>query len=135
MTLKHGLGFRSSLRTSVAVRLAAGVVALHGGAHFVGTQVAFDAARDAAGVEYLAGALELTGTALWVAGSLWALLGAAFILLAIAMWFERLPWRAPLVAVAAASFAACVMGLWAAWIGIVVNAVIVAFVIAGDQPS
>jgi len=133
MTLKHALNFRSSLRTSMATRLAAGVVAVHGGAHLVGTQVAFEAARDGSSVDYLGGALELTGSSLWLAGSMWAGLAAAFIAVAIAMWFDRLAWRAPLVVLATASFAACVLGLWAAWIGIVVNVGIVGFVTVRAQ--
>lgn len=135
MTLKHALSFRSSLRTSTATRLAAGVVALHGGAHLVGTQAAFGAASDGSSIEYLGGALELTGSSLWLAGSMWAGLAAAFIALAILMWFDRLAWRAMLVVVATASFVACVIGLWAAWIGIVVNLAIVGFVVAGDHTA
>lgn len=133
MTLKHGLTVRSSLRTSFAVRLAAGVVALHGGAHLVGTQAAFDAARDSSTVDYLGGALAVGEPWLWVAGALWAALAVAFIGIAIVMWFDRLPWRRTLVMVAIASMAACVIALWAAWIGILVNAAIAGFALASSR--
>lgn len=135
MTLKHGVTVRSSLRSSLAVRLAGGVVALHGGAHLVGTQAAFDAARDASTVEYLGGALELGEPWLWVAGTVWAALAVAFIGIAIVMWFDRLAWRRTLVMVAIASTAACIIALWAAWIGILVNATIAGFALVSNRTT
>ena len=131
MTLKHGLMARRSLRTSLAVRLAAGVVALHGGAHLVGTQAAFDSAT----VGYLGGALELGEPWSWVAGAVWAALAVAFIGIAIVMWFGRLPWQRSLVAVVIASTAACILALWAAWIGILVNATIAGFALASSRTT
>lgn len=133
MTLKHGLTARSSLRTSLAIRLAAGVVALHGGAHLVGTQAAFDAARASSTVEYLGGALDLGRPWLWVVGAVWAALAVSFVAIAIVMWFDRLPWRGALVMVATTSTAACIIALWAAWIGILVNAALAGFVLAGNR--
>ncbi len=135
MTLKHGMTLRSALRTSLATRLAAGVVALHGGAHLVGTQAAFDAAGEASTVEHLGGALEIGEPWLWVTGALWAGLAVAFVGIAIVMWFDRVPWRRTLVVTATASTVACIVALWAAWIGIVVNAVVVAFVVASGETA
>lgn len=111
------------------------LLGMHGIAHFVGLVAALDTLEDAGSLEYLGGAWVLSDpTAIRVVGGVWAVLGVAFAFAGVA---SMSGWRRivrPVRMLATASTVMSVLALWAAWIGVVVNAMI--FVMAGssDRP-
>ena len=112
------------------------LLVVHGLAHFVGVMAAFDAFEGDAELEYLGGTW-MVGNELLIGllGMLWATLGLAFVFGAIAVVTEFRGWERSLIMLGTLSTALCVLALWAAWIGIVVNAVIVvvALVASNDR--
>lgn len=102
------------------------LLVLHGLAHFVGVVAAFDAFEANEQLEYLGGTW-MVGNELLIGllGMLWATLGLAFVFSAIAVVTEFRGWERSLIMLGTLSTALCVLALWAAWIGILVNAVIV----------
>ena len=108
---------------------------VHGMAHFVGVMAAFDAFEANGELEYLGGTW-MVGNDLLIGliGMLWATLGLAFVFAAIAVVTEFGGWERSLIMLGTLSTALCVLALWAAWIGIIVNAVIVVVaVVAGNE--
>lgn len=104
--------------------LAALLVA-HGLAHFVGVVAAFDAYEAGGTLDYLGGTWTIEGgLAIGLVGMLWATLGLAFAFSAFAVVTEFRGWERPLIVLATLSTGLCVLALWAAWIGVIVNAVI-----------
>ena len=111
-------------------RALAFIVGLHGLAHFAGTEDSFAKAADGGSVDYLAGAWTVSDpTLLRAFGVLWAVLGAAFVLTAVAVWTRRQSWPDLLALVAAASLALVVVALWASVVGLIVDVVLVAVAI------
>ncbi len=107
----------------------------HGLAHFVGVMAAFDAFEAGEPLEYLGGTW-MVGNELLIGaiGMLWATLGLAFVFAAIAVVTEFRGWERSLIMLGTLSTALCVLALWAAWIGIIVNAVIVIVaVVSGNE--
>ena len=98
----------------------------HGLAHFVGVMAAFDAFEANEPLEYLGGTW-MVGNDLLIGllGMLWATLGLAFVFAAVAVVTEFRGWERSLIMLGTLSTALCVLALWAAWVGIIVNAVIV----------
>lgn len=108
----------------------------HGFAHFVGVVGAFDAFDAGEPLEYLGGTW-MVGNELLIGaiGMLWATLGLAFVFAAIAVVTEFRGWERSLIMLGTLSTALCVLALWAAWIGILVNAVIVVVaVVSSNEP-
>lgn len=106
----------------------------HGLAHFVGVLAAFDAFEANEGLEYLGGTWMIENDLLiGLIGMLWAVLGLAFVFSAIAVVTEFRGWERSLIMLGTLSTALCVMALWAAWIGILVNAVIVVVAIVSSN--
>ncbi len=98
----------------------------HGLAHFVGVVAAFDAFEANEPLEYLGGTWTIGNDLLiGLIGMLWATLGLAFVFSAIAVVTEFRGWERSLIMLGTLSTALCVLALWASWIGIIVNAVIV----------
>jgi hypothetical protein len=112
-------------RSSRWVKLWAGFVALHGVAHLVGTSDALDRADQGLSIDYLAGGWHLGDPALLrVVATAWAVVAAAFVLTGVAMWIGRVGAPHLLAAVAGASLVLCVLALWAAVIGVIVDVVL-----------
>ena len=107
----------------------------HGLAHFVGVVAAFDAFEANEALEYLGGTW-MVGNDLLIGliGMLWATLGLGFVFGAVAVVTEFGGWERSLVVMGTLSTALCVLALWAAWIGIIVNAVIITIaVVSGNE--
>ena len=109
-------------------RLIGAVLVVHGIAHFVGTSEAYGAIGDDTGaVTYLFDHWTLTAAGeLAVAGTIWAIAGVAFIAAGLGAAGGRSWWRRSALAVAGASLVLCVIGLWPAWIGVIVNTALIA---------
>ncbi len=112
----------------------ASLLILHGLAHFVGVVTAFDAFGANAELEYLGGTW-MVGNDLLIGllGMLWATLGLAFVFSAVAVVTEYRGWESTLIMLATLSVALCVLALWASWVGIIVNAVIMAVAVASSS--
>ena len=111
-------------------RALAILVGLHGLAHFAGTEDTFGKATDGGSVDYLAGAWTVSDpTLLRAFGVVWAVLGAAFVLTALAVWTERQSWPDLLGLVAAASLVFVTVALWASVVGLVVDVALIAVAI------
>ena len=102
------------------------LLVVHGIAHFVGVVAAFGAFESDEELEYLGGTW-MVGNELIIGllGMLWATLGLAFLFSAIAVVTEFRGWERSLILLGTLSTALCVLALWTAWIGIIVNAVII----------
>ncbi|MGD2061540.1 MAG: hypothetical protein PVF87_11775 [Acidimicrobiia bacterium] len=121
--LTHRLGVNGNRRPPIAMTI---LLVAHGLAHFVGVIAAFDALEAGRPLEYLGGSWMIGGDLLiGLVGMLWAILGLAFVFSAIAVFTEFRGWERSLILLGTLSTALCVLALWAAWIGIIVNAVIV----------
>ena len=110
------------------------LLVVHGLAHFVGVMAAFDAFESNTELEYLGGTW-MVGNDLLIGllGMVWATLGLAFVFAAIAVVTEFRGWERSLIMLGTLSTALCVLALWAAWIGIIVNAVIVVVAIVSSN--
>jgi hypothetical protein len=108
-------------------------VALHGIAHVAGTSDSFTTAADGESVDYLAGAWTIADpTLLRVLGVLWVLLGAAFVVAAVAVSMRRPNWPRLLGAVALVSLAVVVVAVWSSTVGVAIDvALLVVAVRAG----
>lgn len=106
----------------------------HGLAHFVGVFAAFDAFEANEPLEYLGGSWTIGNDLLvGLIGMLWATLGLAFVFSAVAVVTEFRGWERSLILLGTLSTALCILALWTAWIGIIVNAVIVVVAIASTN--
>lgn len=104
----------------------ASLLVLHGLAHFVGVVTAFEAFGANTELEYLGGTWMIdNGLLIGLLGMLWATLGLAFVFSAVAVVTEFRGWERSVIMLGTLSTALCVLALWAAWIGVIVNAVIV----------
>jgi hypothetical protein len=121
------------LDASPAVMRALGaLVALHGAAHYAGTEASFATAADGGSVDYLAGVWTISDpTLLRVFGVVWALLGLAFIFAAVITWQRRPEWARVVALVAMLSLAVAVIALWSSIIGVVVNVALIAVAAVG----
>ncbi len=131
--LDHRPGLLPSRRTPVALAV---LLVIHGLAHFVGVLAAFGALEANEPLEYLDGAWTITSDLLiGLIGIVWACIGLSFVLAAVAVVTEFRGWERTLVVLGSLSFAMCVLALWTAWIGLIVNAVVivVAVVSIGDR--
>jgi hypothetical protein len=112
----------------------AGLMALHGIAHWVGFAVPWrlvQADEMPYSTQILGGRVDVGDAGIRVFGVAWLLLGIAFLLVAAAAWVGRPDWPLSALAVVGASFVMCVLGLPAARIGIRVNAVLLVVVLGG----
>lgn len=101
-------------------------VALHGTAHFAGTEDSFAKAADGGAVNYLAGLWTISDpTLLRVFGVVWALLGLAFIVAGVFTWQRRPEWARVLALVAVVSLAVVGIALWSSIIGVFVNVALI----------
>jgi hypothetical protein len=122
--LGHGPSRLRSDRTP-PIALAVLLVA-HGLAHFVGVLGAFDALEANEPLEYLDGSWTVSSDLLiGLIGMVWAGIGLSFIFAAVAAVTEFRGWERTLVVLGSLSFAMCVLALWTAWIGLIVNAVVI----------
>lgn len=102
------------------------LLAIHGLAHFVGVFAAFDAFDADESLEYLGGTWMVANDLLiGLLGTLWGAIGVGFVFAAVAVITEFRGWERSLVLLGTLSAALCILALWAAWIGVVVNAVVV----------
>ena len=110
------------------------LLVVHGLAHFVGVIGAFDAFESGEELEYLGGTWMIGNDLLiGLVGMVWATLGLAFVFSAIAVVTEFRGWERSLIMLGTLSTALCVLALWAAWIGIIVNAVIVTVAVVSSN--
>lgn len=108
------------------MRALGALFALHGAAHFAGTEDSFAMAADGGSVEYLAGLWTISDpTLLRVFGIVWALLGVAFIFVGAVTWRRRPEWARVLALVAVLSLAVAVIALWSSIIGVFVNVALI----------
>lgn len=108
-------------------RILAGLLAIHGIAHLVGTTDAITAVNDNSSVEYLFGQWNITGTGPLVGvATLWALAAAGFIAVGVTTWIDTRWWPRALVTMAAVSVVLCLVALPQAAIGTVINIALVA---------
>lgn len=124
---------RSDRTPPIALAL---LLVVHGLGHFVGVLAAFDALEANASLEYLDGAWTVSNDLLvGLIGMVWAGIGLSFIFAAVAVVTEFRGWERTLVVLGSLSFAMCVLALWTAWIGLIVNAVVivVAVVSVGER--
>lgn len=106
----------------------------HGLAHFVGVVAAFDAFEANEELEYLGGTWMIgNDLVIGLLGLAWATLGLAFVFAAVAVVTEFRGWERSLILLGTLSTALCVLALWAAWIGIIVNAVIVVVAVVSSN--
>lgn len=104
---------------------------LHGIAHFAGVAGHLERIDEGAAEEYLGGAWSISDpSALRVLAVIWALAGLAFVAAAAVVATRRPPARAVLGVVTSFSLALTVLALWAAVIGVVVNVVLLAVIVA-----
>ena len=105
-------------------------VGLHGLAHLAGTEETFGKAADGGSVEYLAGGWTVSDpTLLRAFGVVWALLGVALVLTALAVWTRRQAWPDLLALAAGASLTLVTVALWASVIGLLVDVALLAIAI------
>ncbi len=112
---------------SVARRITAVVLALHGLVHLIGFVVPWRLAQ-VEGFAYRTttfdGAIDLGETGALVMGTAWLAIAVGFVIAAVGVWKAR-AWAIPLVGLlAAASLAVCVMGLPETVAGIMVDVAI-----------
>lgn len=127
VTLRRPVAAAGMHPRTVARRIAALALALHGLVHLIGFVVPWRLAQ-VEGFVYrttaFGGALELGETVALVIGLAWLAIAVGFVVAAVGVWGAR-RWAIPLVGVlAAASLVVCVMGLPETVAGIVVNVAI-----------
>lgn len=114
-------------RSPALTRILAAFLVLHGLAHLVGTSVSFTRAADGDSVDYLAGAWTLSDPALLrLTGLMWALAAAAFLYAAAVTWLRSPDWPRVLAIVSVVSLVLCVIALWAAVVGVVIDVALLA---------
>jgi hypothetical protein len=115
------------------VRIALAILFLaHGAAHLVGFVVPWKLAalRDQPyTTTLLNGKIDVGDTGIRVVGALWLIGALAFAVLAMAVFAEASWWRDAAIGIAAYSLVLSILGLPGAWIGIVVDALILAYVL------
>ena len=114
-------------RVDAPTRVLGVFLALHGLVHLVGTSASFDQAADGDSAGYLAGAWNLSDpTLLRLAGLVWALVAVAFLYAGAITWLRRPEWPRVLAIVSVVSLALCVLALWAAVVGVVIDVALLA---------
>lgn len=104
-------------------RVTGAILIVHGVAHMAGAGQAFDAFRDAGSLDYLGGAWAIRSSGLVVLfGVAWALVGLWMVTVGVSLWWHRAGWHRALVGVVVASTLLTLVGLWASWVGVVINA-------------
>ena len=112
----------AALRRALAV-----FVALHGLAHLAGTSGLSAKATEGASAALLAGQWTASDPGLLRGlGALWALLALGYLVTAGVVWAGRPAWPAVLAAVTLASLALAVVFLWAAIVGLAIDAALLA---------
>ena len=112
----------------------AGLMALHGVAHWVGFAVPWrlvQADEMPYSTEILSGRIDVGDAGIRVFGVAWLLLGIAFLHIAVAAWMGRPDWPQLALGVVAASLVLCVLGLPAARVGLRVNALLLVAILGG----
>jgi hypothetical protein len=132
---RTGPTHRSTLRTWQR-RLLAGLLAVHGVAHLVGTSEAVGAISDDGSVSSLFDRWELTGTPILVAAAIvWTLVAVGFVATAVGAWADTPRWPTAVRVLASVSLALCVIGLAPTAIGLIVNAGLLAFAMWLAEPD
>jgi hypothetical protein len=131
--------------SEVPRRILGAVVVLHGIAHFAGTADLVARAGGDRSADLLAGAVTVSDSrGLQALAVAWAVLGLAMILAGVVTIVGAGVWPAVLLAASASSLMLCILALWAAVIGVVVNAVLIGIALAAmrrhaatrtDRPS
>lgn len=109
-----------------ARRAIAAFLVLHGVAHLVDTTDAVQQAREGGMLEHLGGAWAVGDATLYLLGSLWAIAALGFVLAAALLWLRAESWWSAGLGATVGSLALTVVALPAAWIGLIVNAVLLA---------
>ena len=121
---------RTAPRLSSPVRVGLAVfLLLHGIAHLAGAGDAFTAADRDDTVDYFFGAWEVGGAVLATLGVLWVVLAATFVITAGWVASSRPNWLFVLAGAAAASLVLSILALPLAWIGVLINAALLGFVV------
>lgn len=112
-------------------RALGALVIVHGVAHLAGAADAFARAGDGRAAEYLGGLATIADpAALRGLGAMWAMAGLLVAAAGVVVLRGAPSWPAVLAAAAGGSLMLCVAALWAAAIGVVVNAVLLAIALA-----
>ena len=112
----------------------AGLMALHGVAHWVGFAVPWrllEAEEMPYSTQLLGGRIDVGHVGIRIVGVVWLLLGIAFLLIAGAAWANRPDWPALAGGVVTASLVLCILGLPAARVGVRVNLVLLVVLVGG----
>jgi hypothetical protein len=97
-------------------------IALHGIAHFVGVRSNLNRANDRTTAEYLGGAWSISSSsALRVLAVIWALVGLGVIAASVLLAMRPATARPYLTVALAVSLVLCVLSLWTAVVGAVIN--------------
>lgn len=126
-----------SLRTRTAPvgrRFLALFLILHGVAHLVGAQDAWESAGSGAAVVYLWGAWTISAVALlWVLAVAWAAIAIAYAHAAWLLWDQRAGWFRALGLITIASLALSLLAMPLAVAGVVIDVILLAGVLVSQQ--
>ncbi len=101
--------------------------AAHGMAHLVGTSRSFQAVSDGESLDYLGGAWTISDpTMLRLVGVAWAVVAVAYMAAATGEWLGWRGWLRFAAGVTVFSLVLSLIALWGAWIGVVIDVVILA---------
>ncbi len=99
----------------------------HAVAHLVGTSRAFQAADDGESLDYLGGAWRIGDPSLLrLVGIAWAVVAVAYVAAAIGEWLGWRAWWQFVAVVTVFSLGLSILGLWEAWVGVVIDLTILA---------
>lgn len=110
---------------AIVSRLLAVFLVMHGVAHFVGMSGNITHLRDGTPAPLAADTWSVgNDVVLGVLGVLWAVVGLAFIVVAVLLWLHAAAARVTLLSVAGFSLVLSAVSLWAAVVGVVINVVL-----------
>ena len=135
MTTTHVPAPRAASSVRLRTRLLSVFLALHGVAHFAGSTTSLKLIGQGKAAEYLGGSWVVADpTTLRILAAAWAAIGIAFLVVVAAMvWRHPASARLPLATVAALSLTLSVVALWAAVVGVVLNAILLLLAVAAPR--
>ncbi len=134
MTTTHVPAPRAASSVRLRTRLLSVFLALHGVAHFAGSTTSLKLIGQGKAAEYLGGSWVVADpTTLRILAAAWAAIGIAFLVVAAMVWRHPASARLPLATVAALSLTLSVVALWAAVVGVVLNAILLLLAVAAPR--